>query len=302
MIRWFPIHLHHVPAPLAEVDWEGAVVCVERDVTLLSEYWGWTGTWPTEPWAQITAFLDHWPELAQNTPLAHTKRILFAIEDELDLGPLHRLEEISQHGLSIVQLHHRVPTRYFHPLRGVTSEGRELLSELGRLKLYLDLSHLSGPALIDVLRWCRGPRLLSHVVASALQSWSPTVRSNALDDDELHMADAELYGIPFVDDLVSPRAVQRISEREVAPLDIAHQIAHIASIVGSSRVALGADYFAYHLLTKAGIEVGAVEGMDQSAGLAVLWSELLRLGLDESAIHGVFWENATRVFGKGSNT
>lgn len=298
MTRWFPVHLHCVPTALASVDWMGAVVVIERNPDLVSRYWGWTGEWPSEGWARLAAFIEHWPRLAAGSPLADVRDVTFAIEDDEDLGPLARLEELARSGLSMVQLYHGGSIRYFDPWRGPTSEGRELLCELARLRIHVDLSHLHGRALTSVLADVSGPRILSHVVADSLLDWSPSVRSNALEDAQLSDANADLYGIPFVDDLVSPKGVRKRTERVVSVVDIARQIAHIVQVVGAKRVALGPDYFTSSVSGAHVVDAGTVAGMDTPAGLAALRQALAREGLDVPTIDGVFGENAARILGR----
>lgn len=295
-LKWFPIHLHYLPVGLADIECVGAVICAEWKPVLIRSYYDWEGAWPIAPGDRLMAFLRNWPELSLGTACQSLKHVLFSIEGESDLGGLYRLEEMKSLKLSCIQIFHKMETVYFHPNHGLTNEGHALLREMERLDFVLDLSHLSGPRLDHVLASYDGRRIVSHVVCLDELPWSLVSRANAMSDRELRACCAELYGVPFIDDLISAHPCLRCSERNIGIKDIVNHIVRLADVVGIERVALGPDYFDYEILAAQGVEVGPVSNLDQRRGLEILWEELCRRGLSELEVSGIFWRNAARVF------
>ncbi|MEA5089610.1 membrane dipeptidase [Solidesulfovibrio sp.] len=274
-LRWYPIHTHLLPAGLAGTKLVGAVLCLP----------------PAGAIADIEAGMAQWPGKEQ---MAFCP--LFSLEQETDLGNLGALPRLRSLGLVSLQLlRERKNSMYFDLARGLTDSGTALLRRMADLDMLLDLSHLHGPVLTHVLNAAPGRRMVSHVVCQEVFPWSLTRRANAMDDAELAACDAELYGIPFVDDLVSARPSLTRAERQAGVGDVADHILHLARVVGPERVALGPDYFDYDTLAGAGIEVGSAGELDQVEGLARLWQALRDRGLNEGEVEGVFWRNASRV-------
>lgn len=285
MNTWFPIHLHYYPKDLAKP--AGAIVAIECDKGLLRKYYGSDCGWGT-----ISGFIEAWPRLALSTGLEGVD-VQFSIEGYLDSLDVSHLGWMRRNGLSVIQLHHWGPTKFFDPAEGPTAEGNELLSHIMKNGMWLDLSHLQGRLLQSVLdRYC-GKRIVSHVVCKELLE--DGVRSNALTDEELYKCKADLYGVPFVDDLLSKKAELQPEERTASIKTIGAHIAAIADIVGPDRVALGPDYFDSSILPE-NIAVRPVVGSNEETGLLRLRSDLETRGMSESEIDGIFGENAARVF------
>lgn len=277
-------------APLA-----GAVICIEWDASVLANVYGWTTPWPTSPGERLLAFVQHWSELSSRTPLAKADIVRFSIERETDFGDFAILAPLREAGLVSVDIFRGSANRYFDSHRGVTDEGRQLLAEMGRLDLYLDLTHVPEETLSHVLEIWSGPRIASHVVCADLLEWSLFRHQNALSGDALRACEADLYGIPFVDDIVSFRKTPFTAERRAQIETVAEHILYLARIVGPGKVALGPDFFDYDRWKSRGIEVGTVEGLETVEGLAALFAALVARGMTEDEAEGVFWRNARRV-------
>lgn len=284
MNTWFPIHLHYYPKNLAKP--AGAVVAIECDPKLLKKYYG-----SDRGWGTISGFIEAWPHLVSGTKLEGVD-VRFSIEGYLRLLDLSHLGWMRRHGLSVIQLHHWGPTKFFDT-RGPTAEGNELLSCIMKEGMWLDLSHLQGNLLQSVLdRYC-GKRIVSHVVCRELLQGEE--RANALTEEEIRECGADLYGVPFVDDLLSIEATTEPRDRTASIRTIATHIAAIAKTVGPDHVALGPDYFDPSIID---VPTQPIRGSDENAGLSQLRSELAAIGMSESEIDGVFCENAARVFMK----
>jgi microsomal dipeptidase-like Zn-dependent dipeptidase len=121
-------------------------------------------------------------------------------------------------------------------------------------------------------------------------------RANALTSQELRDCSADLYGVPFVDDLVSTDPAHRTEDRVTTYRDIINHIIAIADVVGVDRIALGPDYFDSRLMLDDDVSVRTVSPMDRSGGLPLLWDGLSLAGLSNYDIERVFWRNAAAVF------
>ena len=76
-----------------------------------------------------------------------------------------------EQGLRIVSLAHYGPSRYAHGTKsegGLFPMGRELLAEMGRLGVALDVTHLSDGSFVEVLDVFDGPVLATHSNCRAL--------------------------------------------------------------------------------------------------------------------------------------
>jgi len=292
---WFPIHLHRLPMTLGDAPLAGAVVSIEWRAAALADSYGWTAPWPAAPGERLLDFVRQWRDLSSRSPLGQAELIRFSIEGETDFGDLDILSPLCQAGLVWVDIFRAPTSRYFDGHQGLTDAGRQLLSEMKRLGLGLDLTHLPEAALTHILDAWSGRRLASHVVCADLLNWSLFQPHNAWSDAALQACEAEIYGVPFVDDLVSLRKTASRLEREARIETVAHHILHLAQVVGVGKVALGPDFFDYKQWEAEGIEVATVADLEQPEGLAALFSALRNGGLSEEEAESVFWRNASRV-------
>jgi len=292
---WFPIHLHRMPSTLAKVPPIGAVVAIEWRESALTDFYGWTESWPSTPGERLLAFIRHWPALSAAYPLSENGTVRFAVEGEEDFGDPAILADLRRAGLIWIDIFRAAPNRYFDPLRGLTAAGHALLANMAALNLGLDLTHLPEAALDHILAAWSGRKVASHVVCANLMEWSLFQPPNAWSDEALRTCQADLYGVPFVDDTVALQKTPNRVDRKADIETVARHILHLARLVGSDKVALGPDFFDYRQWTAQGIEVDTVEGLEQPEGLAALFMALTGGGLSGAEAEGIFWRNAKRV-------
>ena len=293
-MKFYPIHTHYIPSSLDDIELAGAIVCVELTPKYLYHYYGWnfSKSWPTQ---SIMEFLLNWEDLNKERK-SLPFRPYFSLEGGEDLFVTEDLPKLRSKGLISIQIFREKRNSPFMTLReGLTDLGMELLEKMAIYDIFLDVSHLHGPMIKHILNAAPGRKMVSHVVCKDLFPWSLTHRANSMSENELVECDAELYGVPFVDDLVSPAPSRKISERGAIIGNVAEQLVKLASIVGTERVALGPDYFDFSALESEGIEVETVPGLDRCEGLTCLWSELCSRGLSYEDVNNIFWRNAFRV-------
>jgi microsomal dipeptidase-like Zn-dependent dipeptidase len=153
---------------------------------------------------------------------------------------------------------------------GLTPLGRELVRELERRGVLVDLAHASEKTIEDVLALATHPVVVSH---TGVRATCDNARN--LSDDQIRAIAAKggVIGIGYWATAVCG----------TRPADVARAIRHVADLVGDSHVALGSDW-----------DGARTVGFD-AAHLPVLTQALLDAGLSDASIHRVLGENALRV-------
>ena len=295
MRGWLPVHLHCIPDAIWRTPLKGMVLSAEWRPQVLEKMFG-VPCDANDPFSGLMFYLEHSEALRpadmQGLPM------LFSAEGVPDFGDPGRLVDLRNAGLQAVQLYHQMAEcRYISAFSGVSGDGRVLLRAMAEADIFLDISHLHGALLQHVLGESPCRKIASHIVCEALLQKNIARRANAMSDAELVSCGAELFGVPFVDDLVGFADGGGGAAAGVRVDDVAMHILHLADVVGVERVCLGPDYFAESSM--AGLGVGIVEGMAEASGLKALF-EILRLrGMSTDEVEGVFWVNAWHALFEG---
>ena len=162
--------------------------------------------------------------------------------------------------------------------KGLKDFGFELLGEMGRLGILVDVSHLSEGGFWDVARENKKPFVASHSCARALCG-----HSRNLTDEQLRaLGDAGgVCGVNFYSRFLREDADHTYNE------DILRHMAHIADKAGIEAVALGSDFDGIDCT----LELGDYSGL---CALAERIAD--RFGTD--AAEKICYQNALRVFGE----
>jgi membrane dipeptidase len=156
------------------------------------------------------------------------------IEDSLAvLRMLYRL------GLRHLQLSWALETTVGAPQsdrsgKGLTEFGKDLVRELDRLGVIVDVSHLAVRSQYDALELSRSPVLNSHTGASALNPEQPQL----LDDDLIRAFAARggVMAMHFHSQVVKP------GRHQATLAQLLDQFEHVARLAGTDHVACGPDY------------------------------------------------------------
>jgi microsomal dipeptidase-like Zn-dependent dipeptidase len=153
---------------------------------------------------------------------------------------------------------------------GLTRLGRELVGELERRRIIVDVAHSSTATIDDVLALATRPVVASHTGVRGVAD-----NDRNLSDEHLRAiaATGGLVGIGFWPTAVGGETVDWI----------ARSIAHAVAIVGADHVALGSDFD------------GAVPVPFDASGMVLLTSALLAHGVDEATIATVMGGSAIRL-------
>jgi membrane dipeptidase len=205
------------------------------------------------------------------------------------------------------------------PSGGLSPFGREVVSEMNRLGIMVDISHVTDDAFFQAIETSKAPMIASH---SCCRHFTPGFERNMTDEMITLLADrggviqiayapgflsepaqkqsSELWATmrQYMEEhdvaMGSPESNERIAlyyeqnpKVETSVSDVADHIEHVIELVGIDHVGIGSDFD--------GISSGP-SGLEDVSTYPNLIEELLRRGLSENDIHQICGENLLRVW------
>lgn len=193
-------------------------------------------------------------------------------------------------GLRAVGLAHYGPSAYAHGTGsegGLTEAGRDLLREMERVGMVLDLTHLSDQSFWEAAEQFHGPVLASH---NNCRSLTPGVRQFSDDQIRLLIERDAVIGAPMDAWMMVPGWTIEGGKHAMLQ-DAVRHMNHICQLAGNARhIAIGSD-----LDGGFGGEQSP-EDLDTIADLNKLVPLLTQHGFSPSDIDGIFHNNWLRLF------
>ncbi len=159
---------------------------------------------------------------------------------------------------------------------GLTSFGKEVVAEMNRLGMMVDVSHLSQAGFWDVLNTTSAPIIASHSNAQKICNH----RRNLTDEQLLALKkNGGVTGINLCPDFI-------YSEGKATMKHVIKHIEHIIALTGEDTLGLGADFDGIDETPK---------GLEGVQNIGDLLNELLKLNYTETLVNKIAGENFLRV-------
>ena len=210
------------------------------------------------------------------------KSIMLGIENGLALdGHLDRLQHFAQRGIVYMTLCHNGDNdicdsaRGNHTHNGISSFGQQVVREMNRLGILVDLSHAGEKSFYDALELSSQPIVCSHSSCRALCD-----HPRNLTDDQMRALAAKggVMQITMYNGFL-------VKDGEAIVLDALRHLAHAIEVMGIDHVGIGTDFDGD----------GGVRGMANSSELLNFTRLLLARGYSEQDIEKIWGGNFLRV-------
>ncbi|XP_012674677.1 dipeptidase 1 [Clupea harengus] len=162
---------------------------------------------------------------------------------------------------------------------GLSTFGKQLILEMNRMGMLIDLAHVSEAVMKQVLDLSKAPVIFSHSSAYAVCQHKRNVP-----DDVLRRVKekAGIVMVNFYNDYVTCSKTASIS-------DVADHFDHIKKVADASIIGFGGDYDGVSRVP---------EGLEDVSKYPALVEELLRRGWTDDEVKAALGENLLRVFKK----
>lgn len=161
---------------------------------------------------------------------------------------------------------------------GLTKFGKEVVKEMNRLGMMIDVSHLSDKGFYDLLETSSKPFIASHSNSRNLCN-----HPRNLTDDMFK----ELIKIGGVAGINFYHAFLTTEKAEADMTDIVRHIEHFMSLGGEKNVGIGTDFDGIDYLPK---------GFRGACDLGTIYEALLKLNYNEDIVRDIMCGNMERVF------
>jgi membrane dipeptidase len=224
--------------------------------------------------------------------------VIFSFEGARPLaGKLENLKYYEDLGMRELQLWWAVPNQLKTPDQHLLSQfGLDVIREMNRLGIVIDLSHMDGDAFVQVMNSTHSPVIISHCAVGELyrppneqhQGENASTGTDRLNDYTIR-AMARNGGTICLHFVYPSYILPRHGTPKATVIDFVDHIEYIRNLVGIDYVSVGTDFF-----PEAGWEW--IEGAGQLSLVPNVTREMVKRGFTDEEIRKVLGGNLMRVF------
>lgn len=226
------------------------------------------------------AFAGSMKDMEINRLQGKISAFLTVEEGEVLEGKLQNLRILYRLGVRLITLTWNYPNcigypnfRWEHKDTGLTSFGEEVVAEMNRLGMIIDVSHISDQGFYDVVRLSKKPFVASHSNARAIENHS----RNLTDEMLRKLSEAGgITGLNFAPDFLGDGGSIEAMIRHIS---------HIVNTAGIDVMAIGSDFDG----------IGPITAVKNAGEMYKLREALSKAGFSAGDSDKIMYKNAKRV-------
>ena len=214
--------------------------------------------------------------------------VIIGMEGIMQLRDVDHLRELYSKGVRHAGLTWNEVNKYSAGLssetNGLTLLGKEILSEMEKLGMIIDLAHANPRSFTEIVNYTKGPIIISHG------------NTKELCDHIRNYTDIQLKMIQERNGVIGICGIAPFISNDPYTATVTQMASHIdyaVKTIGIDHVGIGFDV-CYYLSEE--VDSNRVEGFQTMSDAVNLFTELEKLGYTKDELHKIKYQNFARVF------